>query len=103
MARPKVSAHVMARAPLGKDDIDDGRATPLRSATLERAGWACKLVKAFGNTGARSYVWACGQSVRTTPMCGRRCGRTCADDPYVRTDVRTDVRTVGRSGKSAFW
>ena len=27
----------LARAPLGKDDIDDGHATPLRRATLERA------------------------------------------------------------------
>ena len=27
----------LARAPLGKDDIGDGRATPLRRATLERA------------------------------------------------------------------
>ena len=27
----------LARAPLGKDDIDDGRATPLRCATLGRA------------------------------------------------------------------
>ena len=26
----------LARAPLGKDDIGDGRATPLRRATLER-------------------------------------------------------------------